>query len=1070
MSIKKGKHAVCLGLAALCLCTGSAAAAIAFGGKPYSVTHAAGDFFTESASYDISDIGSWYGVPVAQGENGFYALYGKAESEYFEMTTSQTDGNAWRGGAQYNNIDWRQDFSPDGGNDAILAWRAPYNGKVKFQGKVEKSSFEGSDGITLKAIRRASLSDYAEEIYHTEYTQPFTVYFSGEELTVASGEIYYFAIDQRGNSANDGAKLFVKAEFTQNAADPGEPASGGILPSPDPEPSKCIFNRYPDYALEGKEAYYAAPVTQGDNNLWALYGKADGFYAEMTAGTQGGGNHWQGSAANNNMWWRQEFAPDGGDDVILAWRAPFNGKVKFTGKVFKNFYRSESDGIVLKAYHRQHKNAPATELYNVTADKGYFVAYFNGAEISVQSGEIYYFAIGQNKTPAYDMTNVWLKAEFTKDESNAGEEAIGGIIPDYAGDPSCIFNETQGYPMGQESEYYAVPVAQGDNGFFALYGKANGFYAEMTTSQTDGNAWKGGAQYNNIDWRQDFSPDGGNDAIIAWRAPFNGKVKFTGKVFKTSFDGSDGIVLKAYNRKSLSVSAEEIYNKTFTQNFAVYFNGVEIPVQSGEIYYFAIGQNGHSVNDVAKVWLKAQFTKDESNAGEEASGGIIPDYAGDPSCIFNDAPSYPLGDESEYYAVPIEQGGGNFWILYGKADGRYYEMTTSQTDGNAWKGGAEYNEVNWRQDFGPAGGNDAIIAWRAPFNGTVKFTGKVFKDSFNGSDGIALKAYNRKSLSVSAEEIYNKTFTQNFAVYFNGAEYEVVSGELYYFAIDQAGNSAFDQTKIWLKAEFTKNEQNAGEEASGGVGCARPIDYTGYYGTEQGANGWFYAQGSIEKYALMEFGVNKNSGKLVWNGIGDWHLISADNVSPGTKYGSLRIYVCAQDGIISVEGALVKTGEGGDGMNAKIYHNQTELFSYAFGSACAAAELPQSMKNIRVKKGDTIAYYTDCGGNGSNAYDNVTFACEIFVESAEGDRAENLISYLSPVNKLELQGIALPPPELDENEDYPEQQSGSNAGLIIGLSAGGGVLAVAAAVAAALVFKKKKRAIDSEQSEKEKEE
>ncbi len=1070
MSIKKGKHAVCLGFAALFLCTGSAAAAIAFGGKPYSVTHAAGDFFTESASYDISDIGSWYGVPVAQGENGFYALYGKAESEYFEMTTSQTDGNAWKGGAQYNNIDWRQDFSPDGGNDAILAWRAPYNGKVKFQGKVEKSSFEGSDGITLKAIRRASLSDYAEEIYHTEYTQPFTVYFSGEELTVASGEIYYFAIDQRGNSANDGAKLFVKAEFTQNAADPGEPASGGILPSPDPEPSKCIFNRYPDYALEGKEAYYAAPVTQGDNNLWALYGKADGFYAEMTAGTQGGGNHWQGSAANNNMWWRQEFAPDGSDDVILAWRAPFNGKVKFTGKVFKNFYRSESDGIVLKAYHRQHKNAPATELYNVTADKGYFVAYFNGAEIPVQSGEIYYFAIGQNKTPAYDMTNVWLKAEFTKDESNAGEEAIGGIIPDYAGDPSCIFNETQGYPMGQESEYYAVPVAQGDNGFFALYGKANGFYAEMTTSQTDGNAWKGGAQYNNIDWRQDFSPDGGNDAIIAWRAPFNGKVKFTGKVFKTSFDGSDGIVLKAYNRKSLSVSAEEIYNKTFTQNFAVYFNGVEIPVQSGEIYYFAIGQNGHSVNDVAKVWLKAQFTKDESNAGEEASGGIIPDYAGDPSCIFNDAPSYPLGDESEYYAVPIEQGGGNFWILYGKADGRYYEMTTSQTDGNAWKGGAEYNEVNWRQDFGPAGGNDAIIAWRAPFNGTVKFTGKVFKDSFNGSDGIALKAYNRKSLSVSAEEIYNKTFTQNFAVYFNGAEYEVVSGELYYFAIDQAGNSAFDQTKIWLKAEFTKNEQNAGEEASGGGGCARPIDYTGYYGTEQGANGWFYAQGSIEKYALMEFGVNKNSGKLVWNGIGDWHLISADNVSPGTKYGSLRIYVCAQDGIISVEGALVKTGEGGDGMNAKIYHNQTELFSYAFGSAYAAAELPQSMKNIRVKKGDTIAYYTDCGGNGSNAYDNVTFACEIFVESAEGDRAENLISYLSPVNKLELQGIALPPPELDENEDYPEQQSGSNAGLIIGLSVGGGVLAVAAAVAAALVFKKKKRAIDSEQSEKEKEE
>lgn len=867
MKTKRKNIAFFTSLAAF-LITATAATALTVTNAPDERAFAETPFFVSEVTYDTTGITDWYTcVPTVQGENNFFALYGKAEGTYFEMTSPDADasGNHWKGGAQYNGIDWRQEFGPDGGNDAILAWRAPFNGTVQFQGKVAKNNMEGSDGIVLKAYTRKSPVDPATELYKQTYTDPFEAYFSGEAITVTSGEIFFFSIDQNNTSANDSAKLYLKTNFTKDSENPGSESTGGVLPQPDENPEECIFNNYPNYTLGEQAEYYAAPTVRGENNLYALYGKADGVYAEMA--NENNGNHWQGSAQYNNIWWRQEFGPDGGDD-----------------------------------------------------------------------------------------------------------------------------------------------------------------------------------------------------AIIAWRAPFNGTVKFTGKIFKDNMSGSDGVRIKAYNRKSLEADAEEIYNRAFTDVFTIYFNGCDIEVASGEIYYFSVDQNGTSANDATKVWMKTEFTKNETNAGTEtpSAAPIVPEYHGDSSSIFNDKLGYVLGGQGEYYAAPTEQGSNNLWILYGKTDNLYAEMKADpdQAAGNHWSGKAQYNGVWWRQEFAPDGGDDVILAWRAPFNGTVKFTGKIFKNDLtgSGSDGVRIKAYNRKSLSVEPEEIYNEAFTQNFTIYFNGCDIAVESGEIYYFAVDQYLSSAFDTTNVWMKAEFTKDEANPGEEAAKEIG-AREVDYTGFYGTEQGENGWYYAQGSIEKYAYMDYGVSKNSGELCWNGVDDWHRITADNMSPGTKFGALRIYVVPKNGVISILGALNKTGDGGDGLNAKIYLNGEAIFEHSFGKSPASAALPKSLRYLSVKAGDLIVYYTDCGGNGSNAYDNITFACEIFTESETGEAIENPSAYLNPVHKLELQGVNLPEPDLDENEDYTDEVEGGGNGCNGSIAFGAGGAALIAAIALTGVALKKKKSL-----------
>ena len=808
-------------------------------------------------------------------------------------------------------------------------------------------------------------------------------------------------------------------------------------------------------SISPDSGYCCVPSEQGENGWYALTGASMDQLTEMTDNSnEKPGDTYDGNG--HGFWWRQDYGVWDGSLLVSKWQADAAGTVAFSGKITI----AAPANAQLTVYYQPNGEALQT-IYEETAFSSDVTELMieDEAAKTVSKGDAFYFVMSQTPEAAEiggdagkASGQIFIKASQTVADPNA-------FLLDESVYEGTLTKEDATHDNGYRCVPDAATEEQGENNWYALYGKADGDYKKMTVGESGGNKyWKGEAEYNTIWWGQDFGPDGNSDAIAMWRAPFNGTVKFSGVIYKDSMDGSDGVVIRAFNRKDSGTESVRLINLTKSDPFVLFVNETELQVVSGEMYFFCVGQGATSSNDSTKMFIKAEFTKDEQNPGEPADDNIGPDKEDPAASIFNRTPSYTLGAQEEYYGAPVKQGDNNTWVLYGKADGLFYEMKSEDDSGNTWKGNSQYNGISWRQEFSPDGGDDAIIAWRAPFNGKVRFTGKIFKDFSNppGSDGVIVKAYNRKTLTSAVTEIYNKLFEETFEIYFNGVELDVVSGEMYFFSIDQNDASAFDTTRVWFKAEFTKNEQDPGEAASDNIGCARPVNYTSYYGTEQGVNNWYYAMGTVDRYALMEYGVSKDSGALQWNGLSSWQGISAGNMTPGSAFANLRIYVCDKNGVISIEGKLNKTGDGGDGMNARIYHNGEVLFEKAFGSAADNVVLPQTLKNISVKQGDLIIYYADCGANGQNSYDNLCFATEIFWESSEGEAVADTSQYIKPVSKLELQGINVPPAILDENEDYTAE-GGTDKGLIIGLSVGGGVIVVAAAAVAAVFIVKRKR-------------
>ena len=983
-------------------------------------------------------------VPSKQGGDNWYLMAGDTVESLQEIA-QKSDGNY--DDNQGYGFWWQYQYGVWVDKVIACVWQAPADGAVAFSGKIVTSN---PDVTVLSVYRKVSAESAVETLYSQPVVSGTQAMMVADEAqkSVAAGETYYFVIsrtESASGDANANGEIMIKADYKQYGFLVDESLYGGTL-TKEAASSDNAYLCIPDASTEA----------QGTDNWYALYGDAEGAYNQMTKAESGSNAYWQGGAQYNNIWWSNEFSPDGNADAIAMWRAPYNGTVKFSGVIYKDSMDG-SGGVVIRAYNRKSASSASVLLAESTQTQP-FALFVNEGELDVVSGEMYFFCVDQKGESSFDTTKVFIKAEFTKDEAAPGDPADGDIGPSVEDPEASIFSHTPAYALGAQEDYYGVPNAQGENNTYILYGKADGMYAKMTAVGEDGNHWKGSSEFNEVWWKQDFGPDGGDDAIIAWRAPYNGTVKFTGWIAKDfSSSGSDGIVVKAYNRKTLTGEVTELYKQAYDQTFRIYFNGAELDVVSGEMYFFCIGQGGTSADDSTKVLFHADFVKDADNPGEPAGDDIGPVTEDPAACIFNQTPSYVIGAQDDYLGVPNAQGENNTWVLYGKADGKYYEMTTQATDGNSWKGSAQYNGIDWKQDFSPDGNDDAIIAWRAPFNGTVKFTGWITKDfAGSASDGIIVKAYNRKTLTGEVTELYNQLFDETFKIYFNGVELDVVSGEMYFFAIDQNVSSAYDSTKVFFRADFVKDEENPGTEATGPIGCARTVDYLSYYSEEQGGNNWFYAMGSIEKYALMDFGVSKNSGEKQYNGMVDWQGISAGNMTPGT-YASMRIYVCDKDGVISIEGKINKTGEGGDGANVKIYHNKTAIFEYAFGASLGSVDLPQDLKYIEVSKGDLIVYYVDAGSAGSNSYDNITFASEIFWESSEGEAAEDVSVYISPVSKLELQGINLPDPVLDENEDYTDGPEGGNKTLIIVISAVAAVLVVGGGLTAFFVIRAKKR-------------
>ena len=981
-------------------------------------------------------------VSAAQGVNGWYKLYGTVDS-YQEMTN---DNGIWKGSATYCQLYGNQNIVAEN-DDVILMWKAEKAGTVVFDGAFfALAEAPESDGVKIMMHNRKAEGQAATELFSCEFPNGMTyaIDLSAEneesgapgliqtKFEVVAGEMIYFSVNCRETSGYDNTFVWLHATFTESQTQEPEPeincdccdetCTGECICVAGQEcNTDCTCGgencnvqvpedtfAYPEggySVLAGFEKYdYHANVgtTQGVNGWYKVYGSVDS-YSKMHYGNNyqlGGSEMWMGPGVYSMITEKQVINPDGSDTIML-WQADKNGSVKFDGAIFKMGLNGteDFDGVRI-LIHKKEANGTITKLFDETFTTNFAID-ITGGDITntydVSAGDMFLFSVNQVQTCNYDSVYVWLNATLTENTDNPGTAPVGidDVIVTDAEDPYLSYAKLKAFNAHPYSE--SIGEEQGSNNWYKLYGNVLGDYYEMTYDSSNG-AWMGTSAviYN----KQDAIPYPNEDIIFMWRAPFNGTVSFSGAMFIMDVQTGDGVTLSIYNRKSLADTSSELFKKTYSLSFAKEIEMTDLTVVAGEMYYFVINGNKTVDYDAVFTWLWADFVKNEDNPGT-APG----DDLGTATLTQDDFNSY----------FGTNQNTNGWYYLYGQADGVYYKMEYNENS-EWWAGADAFCQIEIMNQH-PGNTDDAIKMWRASADGTAKVTLNTYGISYDQGNGVKILVHRRNVSDTgysAAELLWSKEMTEIGVKEQWSAELTVKNGDMLFFSVDSLGVNANDSTILNVYVDFTKTADgvNPGDD----IGEYRPIDTTSWYGTTQGANGWFYAYGSINKYAFSKYVETSER----WVGDTDTQLILSGYQHPSNDFASIRLFVAGGTGKINLRGYAQKLqSEGGDGVKAAIYHNGTELWSKDFAYTDTERVDLSSLGIISVNKGDIIAFVLDA--KSENRYDMFNFGVEItWAEKGDDftDDATVLASYLNPVDPFELKGGNNVEDEIpDENPD-----------------------------------------------------
>ncbi len=354
--------------------------------------------------------------------------------------------------------------------------------------------------------------------------------------------------------------------------------------------------------------------------------------------------------------------------------------------------------------------------------------------------------------------------------------------------------------------------------------------------------------------------------------------------------------------------------------------------------------------------------------------------------------------EAEYArSNNAEQGKNGWYYCYGKADGKYYRLTYSELD-RRWETGDETEPYALIYENGahPGGSFDVIKLWLAEADGTAD-VGLSATLAVGATDGVKVSILYRAAASGETKILYEKPLASGESSDEGRAAFPVRRGDILYFVLNNNGTNANDGTDFKTAVRFTKTGQGSGELS---VGDRRVIDWTSYYGDKQGENDWYYCYGLPEKYLFLTYGYMNNSSEIGWRAGHDiWYQqITKESMHPGCyRWSTLRVWVAKQDGVVSLEGDIIKRVAAGDGVDAAIWLNGERLVSKHFEAAELQPYSIDNMQNIPVKKGDTIMLQLHAGKRYNSANDYTCFRVQIFWEE-KGDNydpEENYTKYLS---------------------------------------------------------------------------
>ncbi|MGF7036582.1 subtilisin family serine protease/N-acetylneuraminic acid mutarotase [Paenibacillus mucilaginosus] len=148
----------------------------------------------------------------------------------------------------------------------------------------------------------------------------------------------------------------------------------------------------------------------------------------------------------------------------------------------------------------------------------------------------------------------------------------------------------------------------------------------------------------------------------------------------------------------------------------------------------------------------------------------------------------PANAESDFSEI---QGKNNWY--YQEWNGTSYVDMTWDPSNQRWKGAGQYS-LNMKDGLHPEG-TDAVRKWVAPTDGRVQITGRVFKGSLTGGDGVQVRILkNTVKIWPAGAEWQDIAFNDGIGAQVD-TSIDVKAGDALYFIVNQKSNNGYDTTR-----------------------------------------------------------------------------------------------------------------------------------------------------------------------------------------------------------------------------------------------------------------------------------
>lgn len=677
---------------------------------------------------------------------------------------------------------------PASSYDSAVTFNAPMRGTVKIESTKAWVSNQSADGVRFAVYAGDTKlwpvdSDWADATSVNGYT----VQVPEIKVALHAGAQLHFRINRNGTTTNDMTCWYPKITYiSTDYLSQYAPGADETLPTYD------VKDGYPTPA--DSEQGKVVSINQ-TGNIWTFgyYSESEGYQLfnmqyydgqwRMTTDSEGSANWSYGAyALDNNIY------PAGGRDNAVTFTAPKEGTVT-VAETIAWVGGATTDGIRIAVYADDMRVWPAdSEWYVLDAANGKAVK-VPAITVALHAGEQLHFRVNCNGSSENDNTCWYPAVTYISTEYQNKYAPGGSQEPEEPEEPTpelpVKYDVKDGYALylaNADKTQKSNTLSQSGVWQFGYYNTTSG-YGLFDALFYEDNDWRMTKNYaNGTNWDygryslEFICPANNNEGVSTFTAPYDGVYTVDAATAMAHKESNGGAKIAIYADSIRLWPTEE--NWTYlAPGVETVVSEIKVSLHKGETLRFRTNCNGNAQNDNVK-WYPVvnliDLTYDEAFAPKDP-----------------DANAYP-------FTVSGTQG-DEWYYLYAEAGDDMLYFQSKFADGKWWNAKNDFS-TGMVSDVGLHPGDyDAVLAFKAPYSGTIKVSFENNKiesiDKGADADGVKFGVYS------STDEGTSLVYPTDGAMVLvpNGGSQEIQpfertvrKNELILFRVNKNGNGYFD--------------------------------------------------------------------------------------------------------------------------------------------------------------------------------------------------------------------------------------------------------------------------------------